>query len=39
VTHKAGLSKLTARPIAYQADPEEQRRWRDQLKKVAATKG
>ncbi|WP_254530780.1 IS630 family transposase [Natrinema gelatinilyticum] len=30
---KAGLSVQTARPIHYQADPEEQRRWRAEFKK------
>ena len=33
VMKKAGLSVQTARPIHYEADPEEQRRWRDQFKK------
>ena len=35
---KAGLSVQTARPIHYEADPGEQRRWRAEFKKVAATK-
>lgn len=33
VLKKAGLSVQTARPIHYEADPEEQRRWRAEFKK------
>ena len=33
VMKKAGLSVQTARPIHYEADPAEQRRWRAELKK------
>ena len=33
VMHKAGLSVQTARPIHYEADPVEQRRWRAEFKK------
>jgi len=33
VMKKAGLSVQTARPIHYEADPEEQRRWRAEFKK------
>jgi transposase len=33
VMKKAGLSVQTARPIHYKADPEEQRRWREEFKK------
>lgn len=36
---KAGLSVQTARPIHYEADLDEQRRWREEFKKVAATEG
>ncbi len=31
--HKIGLSIQTAQPIAYQADPKEQRHWHNQFKK------
>jgi transposase len=31
--HEAGLSVQTARPIHYEADPEEQGRWRAEFKK------
>jgi transposase len=33
VMKKAGLSVQTARPVHYEADPAEQRRWRTELKK------
>ena len=33
VMHKAGMSVQTARPIHYEADPEEQRHWRAEFKK------
>ena len=33
VMEKAGLSVQTARPVHYEADPAEQRRWRAELKK------
>jgi transposase len=33
VMKKAGLSVQTARPVHYKADPEEQRRWREEFKK------
>ncbi|WP_337958941.1 winged helix-turn-helix domain-containing protein [Halococcus sp. PRR34] len=33
VMHKIGLSIQTAQPIAYQADPKEQRHWHNQFKK------
>lgn len=33
VMKKAGLSVQTARPVHYEADPVEQRRWRAELKK------
>ena len=39
VMKKAGLSVQTARPIHYEADPNEQRHWREEFKKVAATEG
>lgn len=31
--HEAGLAVQTARPIHYEADPEAQRRWREEFKK------
>ena len=31
--HEAGLSVQTARPISYEADPDAQRRWREEFKK------
>ncbi|WP_394295445.1 winged helix-turn-helix domain-containing protein [Halococcus agarilyticus] len=37
--HEAGLSVQTARPIHYKADPEVQRRWRAEFKKVADAEG
>lgn len=36
---KAGLSGRTARPIHYEADPDEQRRWRKEFKKMADVEG